>query len=424
MGKIKGWLELIYRKGLFHILAGTFMTKLVGFFGSIFLVRVLSKWEYGVLGYLENIYGYIFILAGLGMSNAILRYVVLGKTQDEKYGYYSYAVSRGRKCNVFLISAALFIAWLYPHPAAYQEWTWLLAVLALAIPFQYTTDNVLCNERAMFANQRYAAMSLVLSVSIILTKIISGNIGGLTGVVFCQTGLYIVLAIVYYSNSKHHYYAGCQKIPLSGEKKRELNLYSFQYMITNGLWAIFMLNDTFLLGRFGISPEMLAEYKVAYTIPGSISLISTALGIFAAPYFVKNEKNLNWIRKNFARTYLLSAALVGSMCLFIAVFSKPLIIFLYGEQYKNISNIMMILLAAAFCNCGLRYTTANILAAMGKVRYNMAVSAVGMLLQIVINIKMIPVYGTLAVAVTSCIIYSFMAFTLLFIFIRQYYWNK
>ncbi|WP_373131453.1 oligosaccharide flippase family protein [Clostridium sp. M62/1] len=423
MGYLKDFLKKIWTKGLLHILAGTFMTKLVGFFGSIFLVRVLSKWEYGILGYLENIYGYIFIFAGLGMSNAILRYVVLGKTQEEKYSYYSYAVSRGRTYNILLIAAALLVAWLYPHPEAYREWTWLLAVLGLAIPFQYTADNVLCNERAMFANQRYAAMSLLLSFSIIVTKIISGKAAGITGVIFCQTGLYIVIAGAYYLNSRRRYYAGCRKIQLTGEKRREVNLYAFQYMITNGLWAIFMLNDTFLLGRFGGSPEMLADYKVAYTIPGSISLISTAIGIFVAPYFVKNEKDKSWIRKNFARTYLISAGFVGSLCLFIAVCSKPLIRLLYGEQYLNISGIMMILLTAAFFNCGLRYTTANILAAMGKVKYNMAVSAAGMAIQIAVNIKMVPVYGTLAVAVTSCIVYAFMAFALLLVFIQQYYKN-
>ena len=60
-------------------------------------------------------------------------------------------------------------------------------------------------------------------------------------------------------------------------------------MITNGLWSAFMLNDTFLIGRY-CSPEVLAEYKVAYTIPGSVSLLSTSIGIFIAPYFVRNEK--------------------------------------------------------------------------------------------------------------------------------------
>lgn len=421
MRYIKDFLIRIWTRGMLHILVGTFMTKLVSFFGSIFLVRVLNKWEYGILGYLENIYGYIFVLAGLGMSNTILRYVVLGKTKEEKYSYFSYAVIRARNYNFFLIFVAFLISWLYPHPAVYREWAWLLTVLALAIPFQYFIENILCNERAMFANQRYAVMSLLLSFLIIATKIISGNLGGIIGVVFSQTGIYILLAGIYYFNSKGYYYAECKNIPLTPQNKREMNLYAFQYMITNGLWAIFMLNNTFLLGKFGSNPEILADYKVACTIPGSISLVSTAVGIFVAPYFVKNENNKAWIRKNFIRIFLICIGIIGSICLFVSVFSKVLILLLYGKQYLNIVSIMRVMLVASFCDCGLRYTTANILATMGKVKYNMAISAIGMIIQITINVKMVPVYGAMAVAVTSCIAYSIMAILLLAVFIRQYY---
>ena len=69
-------IKAVWEKGLFHILSGSFLTKIVGFFGSIFIVRVLSKQEYGILGYLENMYSYVFIIAGMGLSNAILRFVI------------------------------------------------------------------------------------------------------------------------------------------------------------------------------------------------------------------------------------------------------------------------------------------------------------------------------------------------------------
>ena len=138
----------------------------------------------------------------------------------------------------FSIAASLFAAWLYPHPAEYQNWTWLLAVLALAIPFQYITDNVLCNERAMFANQRYAVMSLLLSFSIIMTKIISGRAGGITGVIFCQTGLYVVLAGVYYFNSKRQVLCWVPKNPpIKRKEKRNkplcIPIYDNEWIVGN-----------------------------------------------------------------------------------------------------------------------------------------------------------------------------------------------
>ena len=410
-----------WNKGLFHIFAGTFCTKLITFFGSIVLVRVLSKQEYGVLGYLENIYSYLFVIAGMGLSNAILRYVVLGKTNQEKYNYFAYAYKHGILWNAFLILFAWLVSLIYPHPSAYRPYTWLLNVLILAIPFQYVTDNVLCNERAQFSNQRYAYFSLALSFTVIVSKIMSGKFLGIQGVICCQVMLYIVLAFIFLHSCKHKYYCNLSAEKITSKRKREFRVYSFQYMITNGLWAVFMLNDIFLLGRFSNNPEIVADYRVAYTIPGAVSLFSSAIGIFVAPYFIKNEHNTSWIKKNYLLVNFVTIGLVGFLCLFIGVFAVPVVKILYGEPYLNVVNTMRILLIAAFCNCGLRYTTANIFAAMGEIRYNMLISFSGMILQIIFSLFTIPRYGMNGVAVTSCIVYTFMSICLLTMFIKRYY---
>ena len=98
---------------------------------------------------------------------------------------------------------------------------------------------------------------------------------------------------------------------------------------------------------------------------------------------------------------------------------QPLIIFIYGENYLNIITLMRILLVASFFNCGLRYTTANILAAMGQVKYNMFVSLFGMIAQVFINIMIIPLYGVIGLAITSCIVYAGMALVLFYLFIKN-----
>ncbi len=421
--KIWGYVKTAYQKGLFHVFTGGFMTKLVAFFGSIFLVRVLSKQDYGVLTYLDNFYGYVHVLAGMGLANAVLRYVILAKTPEEKYGYYRYANSRSLLWNAVLILLAAVFFLFYPHKTEYQSYVWLLNIMLLMLPFHYITENALSNERAMFANQRYAAFSLLLSASIIASKILSGYIGGLHGVIFVQTGVYILFAVFFGWLTRKKHYSQLVAVPVPKPERKTVNRYSLQYMITNGLWSIFMLNDTFLLGRFS-TPEVLADYRVAYTIPGCVNLISTAIGIFIAPYFVKHEQDREWVKRNFKKTYLLSATAVGVCCLGIALLARPVVWLLYGEQYLNIVPIMQLLLLAAFFNCGLRYTTANLLAAMGQVKYNMLVSAIGMALQIGLNLWIIPIYGVMGVAFTSCIVYFFMAVVLLILFLKKYYTNK
>ena len=421
---MKEMLKKIWNKGLPHIFAGSFLTKCISFFGSIVLVRALSKSDYGVLSYLENIYGYIWIFAGLGLSNAILRFVVLKDEIEYKRRYFEYAVKTAMLFNVLLILLAALLNTFYPHRTEYQSYSWLFYILLLSLPFQYVTDNVLGHERAMFDNRRYVAFSVTLTFAVIASKILFGKVYGIYGAVFSQAVVYILLAVLFYASTCRKHY-GTVSFPRRGtlENEREVNVYSLQYMITNGLWALFMLNDTFILGRF-YGAEMIAEYRVAYTIPGSVALISSSIGIFVAPYFVRNEQNREWVRDRFKKTYLLSAAFVAAVCGLIALLAQPVVRILYGDQYLTVVPVMRILLLAAFFNCGLRYTTANILAAMGQVKYNMIISAVGMVLQIVINLIIVPRYASMGIAVTSCFVYLFMAASLMIVFYRKYLSNK
>ena len=72
--KILEILNKLKNKGAFSILLGTLSSKFVAFFASIFVVRLLTKEQYGQLSYFENIYSYFYIFVGLGLANSILRY--------------------------------------------------------------------------------------------------------------------------------------------------------------------------------------------------------------------------------------------------------------------------------------------------------------------------------------------------------------
>ena len=114
---IKNKLEKMYDTGAIHITAGTFATKFVAFFGSIVVVRLLDKSDYGVMCYVENIYSYAFIFAGLGLSNGILRYLVIAEDDKEKKSYYDYIIKRSILIDltiaVIIFSSELLS--LYPH---------------------------------------------------------------------------------------------------------------------------------------------------------------------------------------------------------------------------------------------------------------------------------------------------------------------
>ena len=415
-------LKMLYIKGAFHIILGTFATKFVAFFGSIFVVRLLSKQDYGLVGYVENIYSYALVFAGFGLSNAILRYVVI--SDKEKKGYYfHYVVKRSVLINV-VISLIIIIANTFiSYPDGFSEAKYLIPIISLLLPFQDLVNDGLYSLRALFMNKQFAYCSLIISLALILGRCLGAYSAGALGVISSRVIINAIFGLILLYLVKKTFVRGSAS-PLSKEERKDVNIYSVQYMITNGLWMLFMLNDVFILGLFCSNPEIVADYKVAYVLPGNISIFSNAIAIFISPYFTRHENDCSWVRKNYKRIYLFTALAVAVIVAVIYVFAEPLIVFLYGEVYVNILPLMRILLIAAFFNAGLRYMTSNLLAAMGQVKYNMVVSAIGMVAQIILDVLLVQWFQSIGIAMASCVVYLGMAVASLLIFYKKYYISK
>lgn len=408
------------RAGAFYITAGSFLTKFVSFFASIFIVRVLSKADYGVLGYMENISAYLYILLGFGLAQSILRYVVLADSTDEKYGYYKFALKRGSLINVALVAAALLICFLYPFPDQFDSARYLLPILILALPFHFLTDCCSYALRAMFDNKVYAIAAFMLATVLIYGKFFMAKTGGLTGAVVSQLIVYMLGATLLLRLVRNRHFKQALASPLAKDSKHDVTLYSIQCMITNGVWSMFMLNDVFLLGLLTSDPIAVAEYKVAYVLPANIAIICSSIGIFVAPYFIKKEADKEWVWSRYKKVLLLSSVLMGAVAALLILFAEPVITLLYGEQYRSAGSLMRLLLLASFVNSALRYTTANLLSAMGKIRINMCVSIMGVIAQVCCNVFMIPMLGAKGLAYTSIAVYSAMALALFVAFCHQY----
>ena len=422
--RLKQKFSALYEKGALHITIGTFATKFVAFFGSIVVVRLLSKSEYGLMSYVENIYSYALIFAGLGLSNGILRYLVITENESEKKGIFHYIVKRSFLINTIIAVVMCILGIAIKLPDNYSAARMLIPIVAILLPFQDMLNQGLYTIRSYFKNKLYAYLAFISSTVLIGGRIVGAILNGVTGVLWSRVLINSFFAISIIAFITLRMLVKEPAIPVGQEKKRIINKYSFQYMITNGFWALFMLNDTFLLGLLQNDPTGLADYKVAYVLPGNISIFATAIGIFVGPYFAKNEKDYSWVKRNYKKVYLISAVVVGIVSLIISIFASPIIRIIYGEQYLNIVPLMRILLLAAFFNSGMRFTTANLLASMGEIKYNMIISGAGIALQAILDLLFIPKWGVMSVAIANCFVYFTMAVALFYVFYRKYYMSK
>jgi len=418
--KISEAIRYLGQKGAVYIFAGNFLSRFASFFGSIFLIRILSKPTYGILAYSENIYSYAYLFAGFGMMYSLLRYIVLGNTPAEKYAYYRYAVRKSSIINIGLVAIIAIGGMIYPHPDKFSDAHWLLPLLLLAVPFQNLLEHNLNTYRSHFSNLRYAIAALLSAVFVIAARCIGGEFGGLFGVAVAAVAANAVVAFATSGDVRGAFFRNVVPDTLEREAKREASRYSLQYMLTNSIWAIIMLNDIFLLGQLLGDEIIVAEYKVAYVLPANLSIISAAIGIFVGPYFVRHEKDRRWVWKNYKRAVLATAVGIGSAALILFVAAEPVIRLLYGSDYLTVVPVMRVLLIGAFINSGLRFMTAHLLSSMNRIVYNIVVSLVGVILQIGVNIMVIPRFGAMGSAYTGIAVYSLMAVALITIFVKQY----
>ena len=71
--KVVNSIKKMGNSGFLHIIVSSSLVKVVSFISAIFLPRLLSKSDYGILTYVDNIRNYIIMINGLGIANATIR---------------------------------------------------------------------------------------------------------------------------------------------------------------------------------------------------------------------------------------------------------------------------------------------------------------------------------------------------------------
>lgn len=417
---IKKRIKILFDRGAFHVFVGNFIMKFIGLFGSIFIVRLLSKSEYGTLSYVENLYNYGYIFAGLGLSACMLRYGVIIKDPAERKGVYLFTVKAQILFDTIFSIILILFAWFYPHPTQYMSASFLLTFLVVGLLFQDLQNTNLCYERSQLSNKRYMYFSIFSATLSVFSRILGSALYGVKGTIFFKVlGEILACTVIGYFVYKT-YFLNKHSHKINIDKKKELLIFAINNMTANGIWILFMLTDVFLIGRLLNNPDVLADYRVAYVMPSNMAIISAAIATFITPYFVKNEKNNQWIKKNYIRVMGVNVLLIGGLAAIMFVFAPQLITLLYGESYLNIVPIMRILLIAHLINSGVKSITSSLLAAMGYAKNNMLISLFAFILQVILASIVLPKFGIMGLAINNVFVYLFMSILFVYTFSKKF----
>ena len=194
ISNIRKKIKQLFDTGAIHITLGTFATKFVAFFGSIFVVRLLTKEEYGLVGYVENIYSYALIFAGLGLCNAILRYVIIAEDSKKK-SYFNFVIKNSILRDVIITALIIVINFWVKYPDSFSDAKKWVPVIALLLPLQDLVNNDLFTLRALFKNKAFAYLSFACSVSLILGRMMGAYLFQVGGVLWSRVIINGIFAV-------------------------------------------------------------------------------------------------------------------------------------------------------------------------------------------------------------------------------------
>ena len=410
------------KEGMFHIFGSRVIAQVGAMISSMVVIRFLEKTEYGYYVDAMNLYSYPAIFVGLGMTSVIMQYCSERGSEERKHAIYRHAFFSGNGANIVVALATAALAlWKYqegkPQVAVYL-------LLMCGIPFinyldvySQTVLRVRLNNRAYsYANIAFAVMLLL--GNIVLTKffdvpglIYSKYLAIFVSVLFCVTAL---RKEQFFSRTFRSDYR------LEAGEKREINRFASICAVTNFASVVLTLLDITCLERVLGDPTVLADYHVAAAIPAACVFVPNSLMVFFYPKLVDAVCQGKKEGVSYALQIAKISAMVNGFVFACLMVFAPLIIWIiYGEKYMNVIPMFRVLSLNYLVYC-VSDIMGNMIAAVRKVKINLAIAVFSGLLNVCLNLTLIPRLGPIGAAVATLSVSGTVAI-LDFLYVRRYF---
>ncbi|MGN0796559.1 MAG: lipopolysaccharide biosynthesis protein [Christensenellales bacterium] len=421
--RLKNSLKKLFKDGFFSIVISQVIVKAISFCSSIFLARILSKGDFGVYSYAQNLLSTLLLLDGIGTISSIIQHASESYKEPGKQASYAlYGFKIGFTFNSIL-SLALFIYALVGSFSIGGTGP-VLAIMAFQPILSYVQSFCACNLRFRLETSLFAYTNIMASLFHILSILLGAQIAGVKGIAF---GLYIgylssILCYLYVFKSIKNIYE--IKAPLSTVEKKSFVRMSLSATINDSILHMIMVADVFLIGLLIKDELIVASYKIATTIPTALVFIPASVMLFFYPYFARRQNDLPWIKKTLASVVGLLAVVNGLIVALLYFLAPQFIKFIYGEQYLDCVAAFRILLIGYLFTGTIRTPLVNFLWSQKKNNYVILLSVAIGIVNIVCDVIFIKAKGSIGAAYATMLTYVLSAVLSLILVIIQLHAKK
>jgi len=402
-------------RGSSLLLAGSLLSSAIDFGGQVLLVRYLSKADFGAWSYALAVVALLATVAQLEMRQAAARFLPLFEARGERgrmVGAIVVSIGVVLVVGVLLaLAAVVAIGLLGLRPTTDATALGLVELLAVLIPVQ-ALDGVFTGLFAAFGASRtiFVRQSLVapiLRFGLVVALVLTGAgiaafamgyvVATLLGVAIYVVGLRRVL-------SARPTAAGAPTRTGDPSTRttyplREMLRFVGPLLTSTLVWILMESSDAVLLGYFS-GPEAVASFRVILPLARMNQLVATTFSVLyipvAARAFARGDEAES--RELYWRSAAWMTVLTLPVVILTLAFAPAMTTNIYGSTYASSAPILALLAGGYFFQTvtGFNGLTVKV---HGHLRYMVAVDILAALVNVGVNLLLIPRFGPIGAAI-------------------------
>lgn len=229
--------------------------------------------------------------------------------------------------------------------------------------------------------------------------------------IFAQTfAFFIVFLIVLFINFK---LAKISTIKFSFSFAKKILKKSLPFSFIFILMTLYMKMDGFMLERLLDSPREAGVYAAAFRLYEAFNNIGYLFAVLLLPMFASQIHKINKLRNLIHTSHNIMIFIAISAVIITITYRFEIIEFLYPKTYTEYHSDVLSILMLSFFAISLTYIYGTLLTAAGRMKLFNKIVFVGVIINLILNLILIPQKGAFGAAIAT-------VFTQYFVLLGQY----
>lgn len=400
MGDIKEYIKGFIDRSGNYVFLSTLFSRGFSFLGSWIALQLIDHEELGVILFAFSIVQFIIPIGGFGLHQSLIRYGALLNSNEEKQELFSYVLKKGIIASILIILLLNVIGYFIPFQ--FDKTYGYFSFLTLTILTIFILEIIKIQFRLKHKNKLYASCEFWYNaILVILIFLLS----------YYFDGFGYVIALIISPLITVLFFLKKLNIKLTSTNNLKITnfffwRYGFLGGISNVVTQLLILIDIILIGHLMDDPIQVTNYRYISIIPFSLLFLPRVFITTDFVTFTEKIADREYIMK-YIKNYVLFFAIISIIILVFSYLFASEILSIFGKEYMMYTDSFFILIIGIIGIFLLRGVFGNLLASIGRIEINYYIICMALLINILSNQYLIPIYGIKGAAITSAILMWF-----------------